>query len=65
MSFNNYDQFQGQPTAEQQGAPTAQPDMGQPLDNPGAGFPPATMGGAPGGPQQDGQSDVQGKTTLW
>ncbi|KAF2681045.1 RNA-binding domain-containing protein [Lentithecium fluviatile CBS 122367] len=64
MSFNNYDQFQGQPTGEQAGAPAAQPDMGQQMDTSGGGFPAGNMG-APGGPQQDGQQDGSGKTTLW
>jgi len=64
MSFNNYDQFQGQPTGDQQGPPAQQPDMGQQMDNSAAGFPQGNMG-APGGPQQDGQQDGPGKTTLW
>lgn len=64
MSFQNYDQFQGQPPPEQTGAPAAQPDMGQQMDTSGPGFPAGGMG-PPGGPPQDGQQDGSGKTTLW
>ncbi|KAH7086364.1 hypothetical protein FB567DRAFT_444995 [Paraphoma chrysanthemicola] len=65
MSFQNYDQFQGQPTGEQPGQSGSQPDLGQQMDTSGNGFPPqGNMGppGSAGGP--DGQSGA-GKTTLW
>jgi hypothetical protein len=63
MSYQNFDQFQAQPTGEQPGAQPAQPDMGQQMDPSGPGFPAGNMG-PPGGPQ-DGQQDGSGKTTLW
>lgn len=64
MSFQNYDNFQGQPNAEQPGAPTAQSDLGQQLDNNQQAFSAGNMGG-PGGPPQEGQQDGSSKTTLW
>jgi hypothetical protein len=65
MSFQNYEGFQGQgQVPEQTGPPPQQqPDMGQPINNNGGGFPPGNMG-APG----QGGSEQQGgdaKTTLW
>jgi hypothetical protein len=65
MSFQNYDQFQGQPQGEQPHQPGSQPDLNQQMDTSGNGFPPqGDMGppGSSGGP--DGQSGA-GKTTLW
>jgi hypothetical protein len=65
MSFQNYDQFQGQPTGEQPNQAGSQPDLGQQMDTSGNGFPPqGNMGppGSSGGP--DSQSGT-GKTTLW
>jgi hypothetical protein len=54
MSFQNYDQFQGQPSA----------DLGQQMDASGNGFPPQGNMGPPGSSGGDGQSGT-GKTTLW
>lgn len=65
MSFQQYDQFQGQPTGEQQ-QQTPQPDMGQQMDTSGNGFPPqGQMGGPPGSAGGDGSGQGAGKTTLW
>jgi len=64
MSFQNYDSFPGQPTAEPTGAPAPQPDLGQPMDTSAPGFPAGNMGGPAGAPQE-GQQDGSGKTTLW
>ena len=64
MSFQNYDNFQGQPNAEQPGAPAPQTDMGQPLDNNQQAFAAGNMGG-PGSAPQEGQQDGTSKTTLW
>jgi hypothetical protein len=52
MSFQNYDQFQGQPQGEQPHQAGSQPDLGQQMDTSGNGFPPQGNMGA-------------GKTTLW
>jgi hypothetical protein len=65
MSFNNYEQFQGQPSGEQ---PNQEQDLGQQMVNQqmagdGNGFQPqGNMGppGSAGGPGGDGA-----KTTLW
>lgn len=66
MSFQNYDQFQGQPSGEQPNQTGSQPDLGQQMDTSGNGFPPQGSAGGPpgssGGP--DGQQGA-GKTTLW
>ncbi|CAI6339260.1 unnamed protein product [Periconia digitata] len=64
MSFQNYDNFQGQPSAEQPGAPAPQSDMGQQLDNNQQAFAAGNMGG-PGPSPQEGQQDGSSKTTLW
>jgi hypothetical protein len=60
MSFNNYDQFQGQPSGEQS---NQEQDLGQQMSSDGNGFQPqGNMGppGSAGGPGGDGA-----KTTLW
>jgi hypothetical protein len=64
MSFQNYDQFQGQPTGEQPGQAGSQPDLGQQMDTSGNGFPPQGGMGPPGSAGGDGSSGA-GKTTLW
>lgn len=66
MSFQNYDQFQGQPQGEQNNQ-TPQPDLGQQMDTSGNGFPPQGNMGPPDNAGADGQGQGQGagKTTLW
>ncbi|KAF2006518.1 RNA-binding domain-containing protein [Amniculicola lignicola CBS 123094] len=65
MSFNNMNNFQGQPQPEQTGAPggagvpNQQGEMGQQIDNGAGGFAPNM-----GGPGSD-QAGNDGKTTLW
>src|SRR5947209_1770508 len=69
MSFQNYDQFQGQqPTVDANapgdaGAQQQQPQMGQPIESAAGQFQGGNMG-APGsaGDQQPGG---ESKTTLW
>lgn len=64
MSFQNYDQFQGQPTGEQPNGGAPQQDLSQAMDTSGNGFPPqGNMGPGAAGP--DGQGQGAGKTTLW
>jgi hypothetical protein len=63
MSFQNYDQFQGQPSGEQPNQAGSQPDLQQ-MDTSGNGFPPQGNMGPPGSAGGDGQSGT-GKTTLW
>ena len=65
MSFQNYDQFQGQPQGEQPNQTGSQPDLGQQMDASGNGFPQqGSAGGPPGSSGGDGQQGA-GKTTLW
>lgn len=63
MSFQQYDQFQGQPQGEQPNQSGSQPDLQQ-MDISGNGFPPQGNMGPPGSAGGDGQSSA-GKTTLW
>ena len=64
MSFQNYDQFQGQPSGEQPNPNASQPDLTQQIGISGNGFPPQDNMGPPGSAGGDGQSGA-GKTTLW
>jgi hypothetical protein len=64
MSFQNYEQYQQQPTGEQQNQ-TPQPEMGQQMDQSGNGFPQQPNMGPPGSAGGDGQGQGAGKTTLW
>lgn len=65
MSFQNYDQFQGQPQGEQPNQTGSQPDLGQQMDASGNGFAQqGSAGGPPGSSGGDGQQGA-GKTTLW
>jgi hypothetical protein len=58
MSFQNYEQYQGQPTGEQPNPAASQGDLGQPMDPQGNMGPPGSAG-------PDGNSQGAGKTTLW
>jgi hypothetical protein len=64
MSFQNYEQYQGQPTGEQPNPAASQGDLGQPMDTQG-GFPPQGNMGPPGSAGPDGNGQGAGKTTLW
>lgn len=59
-----YGAFQGQPGAENTGAPDMsqqQPQMGQPMDTSAGGFPSGGMAT----PGQPGDQGGENKTTLW
>lgn len=69
MSFQNYENFQGQPPAEGEGAPGGQggqqpqQQMGQPMENSGGQFQGGNMGGPGSAGGEPPSSD--NKTTLW
>ena len=67
--FGDFNTFQGQPAADESGAPNAtggaqqQAQMGQPIESASGQFPSATMGGP--APTAGSPQGSQSKTTLW